>query len=154
MKQVFPKKKVVEIDHSLLHEPELSREEWTRYEEGWHLFNNRKFWEAHEAWEEVWKNCPHESRIFFQGIIQLAAAYHLMIVKNRHEGMLKNFAKAEEKLRLFPPVFLGVDVRALLAAIETARHRSSLPGSEQPGEFDLAQIPTINPLKRITDDKG
>ena len=115
------KKSVKDIDVTLLHEPPMSAEDWREFEEGWQLFNNRQFWNAHEAWENVWKRRPEESRIFFQGIIQLAAAYHLLLVKQRYGGMMRNFEKAEEKLRLFPTTFLGVNVQLLLDSIDDAR---------------------------------
>ncbi|MEK7250497.1 MAG: DUF309 domain-containing protein, partial [Bacteroidota bacterium] len=117
----FKKKSIQEVDPALLSEPLLGAEDWHEYEEGWRLFNERKFWHAHEAWETVWKHRPEESRIFFQGVIQLAAAYHLLLVKKRYGGMMRNFEKAEEKLKLFPPRFLGVDVEELLHSITNSR---------------------------------
>ena len=49
------------------------REAW-RY--GIDLFNARYFWEAHEAWEKVWRNAPEGSRgrDVVKGLIQVAAA--------------------------------------------------------------------------------
>ena len=91
------KKSVAEIDTSLLKEPLLSEADWNDYDSGWQLFNDRQFWEAHEAWEEVWKRKQEESRIFFQGIIQLAAAYHLVVVKKRYGGAMRNLEKAKSK---------------------------------------------------------
>ena len=40
------------------------------------LYNNGFFWEAHEAWEGLWRAAPPESlpRCFLQGLIQCAAA--------------------------------------------------------------------------------
>ena len=77
------------------------------YLTGWELFNRKEYWHAHEAWEAVWKRHPEPSRLFFEGIIQLAAAYHLLTVKRRYRGMMGNFAKAEEKLRLFGETIAG-----------------------------------------------
>lgn len=137
------KKKVCEINSQMLLEPELSPNDWQDYEEGWRLFNAREFWHAHEAWERVWQRCHEESRIFFQSIIQLAAAYHLLLVKRRYGGMMRNFEKAEEKLRLFPTTFLGVDVHALLDAIEGAREEIERIGEGNLAAFDPAQLPRV-----------
>ncbi len=128
----------------MLFEPELSDEEWEDYEEGWRLFNSGEFWHAHEAWENVWKRRPEESRIFFQGIIQLAAAYHLLLVKQRYGGMMRNFEKAEEKLLIFPRTFLGIDVHELLEAITRAREEIAKIGKENLATFDRSRIPTVN----------
>lgn len=122
----------------------MSAEDWSNYEEGWRLFNDRQFWQAHEAWENVWKRRPEESRIFFQGIVQLAAAYHLLLVKKRYGGMMRNFDKAEEKLKLFPSYFLRVDVAKLLRAIGVAREEVLRNGSGDLHRFDISLIPTVN----------
>ncbi|HET6272405.1 MAG TPA: DUF309 domain-containing protein [Bacteroidota bacterium] len=140
---MIPKKSVHEIDPSLLAEPLLDDEDWGNYVHGWQLFNERKFWHAHEAWEQVWKRSSSESRIFFQGIIQLAAAYHLLTVPLRYNGMMRNFEKAEEKLGLFPTIFLGVDVKSLLDAIDSAREEVARIGRDQLQVFSPSLMPTI-----------
>ncbi len=140
----LPRKKVAaEIDPSCIVEPAMTTEDWQDYQEGWRLFNEREFWHAHEAWESVWKRRDEESRIFFQGIIQLAAAYHLLVVKKRYRGMMRNFEKAEEKLRLFPDRFLRVDVSRLLNAVDQARKEINRIGEQHLEQFDLDQIPMI-----------
>jgi len=141
----IPKKSLSQIDLHLLIEPVLSPEDRSDYAEGWRLFNEHQFWHAHEAWESVWKRRPEESRIFFQGIIQLAAAYHLLVVKQRYGGMMRNFEKAEVKLRLFPSSFLGVNVGQLLSAIRNARVEIARIGAESLERFDLSLIPTVHP---------
>ena len=40
---------------------------------GAELFNSGKYFEAHEAWEEVWKHSEGALRNFSQGLIQIAA---------------------------------------------------------------------------------
>lgn len=137
------KKAAAEIDPSSITEPAMSSEDWKDYNEGWRLFNEHKFWHAHEVWESVWKRRREESRIFFQGIIQLAAAYHLLVVKKRYGGMMRNFEKAEEKLRLFPDRFLRVDVSRLLSAINQARQEINRIGGQHLEQFNLDKIPMI-----------
>lgn len=127
----------------------MSPEDWREYEEGWRLFNERQFWRAHEAWESVWKRRPEESRIFFQGLIQLAAAYHLLLVKQRYVGMMRNFEKAEEKLRLFPPTFLKTNIRQLLASIDDARAEIAQIGANSLGLFNPALIPIMTLVNGI-----
>ncbi len=97
----FSKKRIEDRDLSRLQEPRLTFFQRRRFLEGIERFNRRLFWEAHECWEEVWKECSEESRIFFQGIIQVAAAYHLILVKRRFVGARNNFEKSLSKLNLF-----------------------------------------------------
>ncbi len=101
-------------------EPDLDREEQALFDEGIRLFNARRYWEAHECWEGVWMRREEESRIFFQGIIQAAAGFHLVVERPRPGGARRNLAKALEKLELFQDRFLGVDVPRLRKAIRDA----------------------------------
>jgi len=45
-------------------------------ERGRDLFNRKRFFEAHEAWEEAWLREEGELRLLLQGLIQIAAALH------------------------------------------------------------------------------
>lgn len=116
----IPKKRAEQIRKEGLHEPELDRDERALFEKGIRLFNDRRYWEAHESWEEVWMRREEESRIFFQGIIQAAAGFHLVVEKPRPGGASKNLSKALEKLDLFPARFLGIDVASLRDSIRAA----------------------------------
>ena len=44
------------------------------FENGIDLFNEGRFFECHEAWEEVWKRSDGEQKLFYQGLIQAAVA--------------------------------------------------------------------------------
>ena len=45
-------------------------------ERGRALFDEARYFEAHEVWEEVWHRERGESRTALQGLIQIAAALH------------------------------------------------------------------------------
>jgi uncharacterized protein len=47
-----------------------------KLEEGRDLFNERRFFEAHEAWEEAWLVEEGPARLRLQGLIQIAAGFH------------------------------------------------------------------------------
>lgn len=134
------KKKPGEINRDRLTEPVLQQIDWNEYRRGWDLFNKKRFWDAHEAWEAVWLRVPDESRIFFQGIIQVAAAFHLVLEKKRYGGALRNLEKAEEKLMLFPAMFLGVSVVDLLETIRSAKMELMAKGSAGISRFDPSSI--------------
>jgi predicted metal-dependent hydrolase len=40
------------------------------------LFNEAKFFDAHEVLEDVWRAAPEPEKLFLQGLIQLAVALH------------------------------------------------------------------------------
>ncbi|MCI0423313.1 MAG: DUF309 domain-containing protein [Acidobacteria bacterium] len=115
----IPKKPLSSIDLSALTPFVLTPSEEEYFERGVALFNSGKFWEAHEAWEEIWKNRPEDGRFFIQGLIQLAAAYH-QLGKRVHRGVLIHLKQAQERLKLFPADFLGIQVAALLEVIDAS----------------------------------
>lgn len=47
-----------------------------KFARGVRLFNRQKFFEAHEAWEELWLAEAEPEKTFLQGLIQVAAAFH------------------------------------------------------------------------------
>jgi hypothetical protein len=84
------KKKPWEIQRLPLRTISMSEEDWREFEYGVQLFNEQKFWHAHEAWENVWKRHHEDERLFFQGVIQFAAAYHHLVTKRSYRGLLNN----------------------------------------------------------------
>jgi predicted metal-dependent hydrolase len=81
------------------------------------LFNQGQYWEAHEAWEDLWLELEDEPRLFVQGLIQIAAAGHKAFVQNQPRGCVKLLTTALEKLEPAPPDFLGVETRTLIPAL-------------------------------------
>jgi hypothetical protein len=114
-------------------ERELSLpQEWRRchaYLLGVDLFNQAYFWEAHEAWEEVWLAVERRSTPgrMVQGMIQVAAAL-LRQRMGTADGAQRNFAKAashfeavEAELALMGSgnsIYMGVDLPAWRSAVE------------------------------------
>ncbi len=81
------------------------------------LFNRGAYWEAHEAWEELWLRAEPELRLFVQGLIQLAAAWH-HLRRGNSRGAQRLFRAGLEKLRPYPLLFAGIDVSGAVAAAE------------------------------------
>ncbi len=141
------KKRVDQIDRSALTEPRLPPEEQEIFDVGIGLFNQDEFWQAHESWETLWHRRPEESRIFYQGLIQAAAAYHLTVERPRISGAVRNFEKSLEKLELFPPRFLGIDVAGLMATMRDARESLRTKGITGK-EFPRNLIPVLGEKQR------
>jgi len=78
-------------------------------QEGRSLFNDGKFWEAHEAWEQVWRRHEEPWRYFVQGLIQAAAAHHQLRRGIRH-GAIKHLKNALAKLDSAPAELGGLDL--------------------------------------------
>lgn len=86
-----------------------------KFQNGVILFNSGEFFKAHEIWEEIWLTAPPDEKLFLQGLIQMAAAFHHYSRGNR-AGMQSLVAAALEKLDKFPDVFSGLNLAALRLA--------------------------------------
>lgn len=117
------KKPLSELDLSTLTHFVLTARDRKDFHRGILLFNQARFWEAHEAWEAVWLRHPEDGRFFIQGLIQLAAAYH-QLRRKIYRGFLIHLRRARERLALFPDTFLSVDVAGLRRAIDEALRRT------------------------------
>ncbi len=80
--------------------------------EGVELFHAGKFFAAHEAWEEVWRSTTPEPRDLFQGLVQLAAAFHHLRARQRPDVARRVLAKARRRLAGV------VDAQTLIAQLE------------------------------------
>lgn len=137
------KKKPAEIKRTPLREISMNEEDWAEFERGVRLFNTGKFWHSHEAWELVWQSHDEDERLFFQGLIQLAAAYHQLLEKENYRGMINNFDKAYEKLEVFQPEYLGVFVKPLLHFIEEGKKEAEGHGANGLQHFNYNLIPKL-----------
>jgi uncharacterized protein len=91
---------------------------WQALSRGAELFNQGSYWEAHEAWEELWLELEDEPKLFVQGLIQAAAAGHKAFVQLQPRGCVRLLSAALEKLSRCPTDFLGVETRDFIAALQ------------------------------------
>ena len=92
----------------------MRRKKPINFEKGVALFNARKFFEAHEVWEELWLVEPEPEKTFLQGLIQLAAAFHHH-GRGNPRGTQSLLAAGLAKLERFPDDHRGVAVGELRA---------------------------------------
>ena len=135
------KKPLDELDLETLTDFVLTPQDRTDFHRGIRLFNQARFWEAHEAWEAVWLRHPEDGRYFVQGLIQVAAGYH-QLRRKIYRGFLIHLHRAQERLVLFPEVFLGIDVSDLRKEI-----RQALPPGDSKEPEDSADYSRIVPPK-------
>jgi predicted metal-dependent hydrolase len=79
------------------------------------LFNGKKFFEAHEAWEEIWLHAKMPEKTFLQGLIQVTAAFHHHSRGNLH-GMESLLHRGLAKLDEFPASHRGLRIGAVRAS--------------------------------------
>lgn len=114
--------------------------------EGIKQYNQGYFFEAHETWEDYWYPSPWPARHFLQGLIQVAAGFvHLM--RREFPGTVRLLTAALDKLREFPPDYMGIDVAALIVGAARARDELEALGPDRFDEWDQARIPRIRLLE-------
>lgn len=79
------------------------------------LYHDGRYWEAHEIWEERWREAAGGERHLLQGLIQVAAAA-LQAAAGKWDGAARLVARAESHLRAAGTGF-GVDAPALADAL-------------------------------------
>ncbi|MGB3549590.1 MAG: DUF309 domain-containing protein [Candidatus Binatus sp.] len=76
------------------------------------LFNQGRFFECHEAWEEIWKRSDGAMKLFYQGLIQAAVAI-LHAQRGNLRGARSLYQKASARLDSIPHEHMGVAVGEL-----------------------------------------
>ena len=92
----------------------------TQYLYGVDLFNYCYWWEAHEAWEAVWKVVGRRTQtgLFFQGLIQIAVAA-LKLHMSFEDAAARLSSEGLSKIALVKGVYLGIDSVRFRADVQT-----------------------------------
>jgi hypothetical protein len=81
------------------------------------LFHGGRRFLAHECWEEIWRSTDPEPRQLFQGLVQVAAAFHHLEQRGRADVARRVLARARRRLEGVDPVAAaaeGVELPGLL----------------------------------------
>ena len=117
--------------------------------EGLKLFNQKKFFEAHEELETAWRAEKNEVRDLYRGILQVAVFY-LHVTRGNYAGALKVYERSMKWLKMFPDVHFGIQVEKLRRDAQNAASVLQSLGAERIREFDSALFkPVIWSEKRI-----
>ena len=83
------------------------------------LWDQERYFEAHECLEDVWHHAPSDDREFWKGVIQVAVGCVHHQRGNRH-GSVTLLGRAADRLGGYPDVHHGVDVEELVVFCEGA----------------------------------
>ena len=89
------------------------------YKRGLRLARDGEFFEAHEAFELAWRACDSGERDFFQGLVHVVVSAYQR-GRGRPVAAESQRQKALRRLRAFAPEHRGLDVAALLDALDRA----------------------------------
>ena len=88
-----------------------------RLRRGIREFNDERFFEAHEVWEELWHEYRGTDRTFIQGLIHLAAGLYHCQCENE-KGAVSQLNKGIQKLQNYVPEYSGVPLELMLKRVE------------------------------------
>lgn len=119
-------------------------------EEGLRLFNERRFWQAHEALEEAWLAEAGVIRGLYKGILQAGVMY-LQIERQNYLGAMKMHARSAVWLTPWPSHCRTVDVEQLRADVAVALAEARRLGPDGLAAFDPTLFPQI---RRVPPTEG
>ncbi len=107
------------------------------FRKGLEAFNSGHFYDAHEHWEEVWLETLDPEKMFLQGLIQVAAAFHHYSRANR-QGTQNLLQAGLAKIERFPHAHRGLELEPLRVAVR--RWLAALEGGEDPAKEKIPRI--------------
>jgi len=113
------------------------------YLKGIEHFNACDFFEAHEVWEELWKEYSGELRLFYKGLIQAAVALH-HFGNGNIRGARKVYNSSRNYIAQYGPNCCGLDVERFLGEFDACFAAVAQSTEEYPEiEIDPELIPEI-----------
>jgi len=88
------------------------------FEKGLLFFNAGDYYQAHEDWEDLWRETPAPLRFFYQGLIQAAVGLH-HLHKGNKAGAQGQLTKSIDHLTHFGTNPHSIDTRQLLQELQT-----------------------------------
>jgi hypothetical protein len=87
-----------------------------RLREGIRLFNEGRFFQAHEAWESLYLDVEEQHKPFLEGLVQLAAAFRIFSEFGEVRGPVRMIYLI--RFENYQPAYLDVKVKELSTAME------------------------------------
>ena len=111
------------------------------FTDGINLFNDKKFYEAHESWEELWTEFNLDDALLIQGLIQLSVAY-FHITNINLKGSKNLFNKSLSKLEKFKlKNNRNINVQEIIDIAEIALQK--VISIKNVNDFDWNMVPKI-----------
>ena len=112
--------------------------------EGIRLFNGGFYWEAHEEWEEVWREQAGDGKIFVEAFVQMAEAYSF-IKLGKAATAIYLFEKSIKKFAEYERIRCTILISAIVADLK--KTLDNLRGLSTNGKI------SIKPMKIQVSDK-
>jgi len=101
------------------------------------LFNNQKWYEAHDAFEDIWNELDGDERLVVQGILQVSVSqYHLS--KGNFNGATILLGEGLGRIKTRISIDLGIDLKSFCFSLEELL--SKLQSNKPLNEMDVPNI--------------
>ena len=110
------------------------------FTKGINSFNDKRYYDAHESWEELWSDYRLKDDIFIQGLIQLSVAF-FHITNLNVKGSRNLFKKCLPKLKKFPSNHRNINLSEVIKCAENSKKKVN--SIESVSEFDWKLAPKI-----------
>jgi len=89
-------------------------------------FNEGRYFDAHERWEDLWRESAGAPRIYYQGLVQVAVGLH-HVTSGNVVGGTRVLRRGLDKLEARPERYSGIENHRLVADIRKAIESSEFP---------------------------
>ena len=109
---------------------------------GMELFNQGRYFEAHEALEAAWRDESGPVRDLYRGILQVGVVY-LHITHQNYPGAFKVYQRCRKWLLPWPETCRGVEVGRLRRDLEMVMTALQALGPQHIANFDKALLKPV-----------
>ena len=110
------------------------------FKKGILFFNKKKFYSAHEEWEELWTEYSLDDPEFIQGMIQLSVAF-FHITNSNLIGSKNLFRKSFQKLEKFKNNRRNINLNEIISDSKAALNKVEM--IKNANQFDWELTPKI-----------
>ncbi len=109
---------------------------------GLRLFNEGRYFEAHEDLEAAWNAESSKVRDLYRGILQIAVVY-LHITRGNYNGAVKVYGRSQKWMQGWPDVCRGIWVGQLRRDAQAVIDEVQRLGPEKIGGFDRSLLKPV-----------
>ncbi len=110
--------------------------------EGLELFNQGRYWLAHEALEAAWRAETGPIRELYRGVLQAGVVY-LHISRRNYAGAMKVYKRSQKWLTLWPETCRGIEIGQLQNDLQRAIIEVQRLGPQGMADFDLSLLKPV-----------
>jgi predicted metal-dependent hydrolase len=110
------------------------------FEKGLNEYEKGDYFEAHEAWEDLWSDYNFRDRKFIQGLIQLSVSF-VHLSNGNMIGARNLLKKCQDKFSEYNGIHREININELKFAIEAVS--LTYENMKESSEFDWDLVPVL-----------